>query len=97
MSKAQWRSKAALRELAATEQIVLGTPAASYMNRRAQIPRRGIYKRGGSAPLPAPELRGGLQRDQGGPFAASLRLFLLAEERAIPCPRRGIGKNISGG
>ena len=42
--------------------------------------------------LPASELRGGLKRDQGGPFSASLRLFLLAEERAIPCFRRVGGK-----
>ena len=45
------------------------------MNRRAQIPRRGIYQRGGSATLFASELRGGLQRNQDGSFAASLRPF----------------------
>ena len=33
-----------------------------------------------------------MQRDQGGSFAASLCLFLLAEERDSPCFRRGGGK-----
>ena len=41
--------------------------------------------------LPTSELRGGLQRNQDGSFAASLCPFLLAEERASTCFRRGGG------
>ena len=53
---------------------------------RPNFPRK-ISSACGSDKLPAPELRGGFQRDQGGPFGAFFVPFLPAEERAVS-PKR---------
>ena len=59
---------------------------ANQLNRRAQISPREISSAAVLSPLHIPELCGGVQGNQNGSPAASLRLFLLAEERAIVSP-----------
>ncbi len=56
-----------------------------------ELPRlkaAGLSCRGSSSPLPAPETRGGFQRDQGGPFGAFFGPFFSQKKGTHPLGRK---------